>query len=247
MRKKKEEKKEEKKENSLKEFCGDDAELYDCLRNYLYENPLAAISKKDLDILTVEAEKSGKFRPAVDKAIFEAVQNPGERERYVKVVQSLASKTLLAMGQEKQKAEKEGSVDRAASLEKRIEYQELMINRTEDILNVASQFYNEKLVEQGEIERRGTREKERQGTEMQGTRIEKREEALRQGRKKERKKMGRAEKKEAKKQDKIEGLEAAERKEAREEKKQEIKMEEKSIEETEKAGREARKKERSGN
>ncbi|UCG66281.1 MAG: hypothetical protein JSW12_04430, partial [Deltaproteobacteria bacterium] len=57
-------KKEEKKEESLlKELCGDDAKLYDFLSRYLYENPLAAISKKDLDILTEEAEKSGDFRP----------------------------------------------------------------------------------------------------------------------------------------------------------------------------------------
>jgi hypothetical protein len=46
MWKKKEEKKEEKEESLLKELCGDDAKLYDFLSYYMYENPLAAISKK---------------------------------------------------------------------------------------------------------------------------------------------------------------------------------------------------------
>jgi len=80
MWKKKEEKKEEKEESLLKELCGDDAKLYDFLSYYMYEHPLAAISKKDLDIVIEEAEKSGNFRSAVDKAIFEAAQNPGERK-----------------------------------------------------------------------------------------------------------------------------------------------------------------------
>ena len=102
------EKKEDKKEESLlKELCGDDAKLYDFLSYYMYEHPLEAISKKDLDILTEEAERSGNFRPAVDKAIFEAAQKPGERERYIKVIQNLASKTAHATEQEKEKAEKE--------------------------------------------------------------------------------------------------------------------------------------------
>jgi hypothetical protein len=79
MWKKKEEKKEEEKEESLlKELCGDDAKLYDFLIYYMYEKPLAAISKKNLDILTEEAEKSGNFRSAVDKAIFEAAQTRGK-------------------------------------------------------------------------------------------------------------------------------------------------------------------------
>ena len=109
MWRKKEEKKEEKEESLLKELCGDDAKLYDFLSNYLYLNPLAAISKKDLDILTEEAEKSGNFRPAVDKAIFEGAQNPGERERYIKVIQNLASKTIHATKQEKEKVENQQS------------------------------------------------------------------------------------------------------------------------------------------
>jgi hypothetical protein len=127
-------------------------------QNYLYFNPLAAISKKDLDILTEEAEKSGNFRPAVDKAIFEAAQNPGERERYIKVIQNLASKTIHATEQEKEKVEKEGLTDRAASLGRRIEIR-IYERKKRRHNNVASKFYNEKLVELGENVRREAREK----------------------------------------------------------------------------------------
>ena len=187
MWKKKEEKKEEKQEESLlKEVCGDDAKLYDFLSLYLYMNPLAAISKKDLDILTEEAEKSGDFKPAVDKAIFEAAQNPGERERYIKVIQNLASKTIHATEQEKEKAKKEGLTDHAVSLGRRIENQKFMSERAEDIINGASKFYNEKLVELGENVRREAREKERKEAEREGRKIEELEKAGREARKKER-------------------------------------------------------------
>ena len=186
MWKKKEEKKEEKEESLLKELCGDDAKLYEFLSKYMYENPLAAISKKDLDILTEEAEKSGNFRPAVNKAIFEAAQNPGERERYIKVIQNLASKTIHATEQEKEKVEKEGLTDQAASLGRRIENQRFMSERAEDIINVASKFYNEKLVELGENVRRETRGKERKEAEWKETRTEELEKAGREARKKER-------------------------------------------------------------
>ena len=172
MWKKKEEKKEEKEESLLKELCGDDAKLYDFLSRYMYMDPLAAISKKDLDILTEEAEKSGDFRPAVDKAIFEAAQNPGERERYIKVIQNLASKTIHVTEREKEKVEKEGLTERATSLVRRIENQKFMSERAEDIINVASKFYNEKLVELGENVRREARGKERSGAETEERRIE---------------------------------------------------------------------------
>ncbi len=186
MWKKKEEKKEEKEESLLKELCGDDAKLYDFLSYYMYEHPLEAISKKDLDILTEEAEKSGNFRPAVDKAIFEAAQNPGERERYIKVIQNLASKTIHATEQEKEKVEKEGLTDYAASLGRRIENQKFMSERAEDIINVASKFYNEKLVELGENVRREARGEERKKTEREERRTEELEKAGREARKKER-------------------------------------------------------------
>ena len=247
MWKKKEEKKEEKEESLLKELCGDDAKLYAFLSYYMYENPLAAISKKDLDILTEEAEKSGNFRPAVDKAIFEAAQNPGERERYIKVIQNLASKTIHATEQEKEKVEKEGLTDYAASLGRRIENQKFMSERTQDIINVASKFYNEKLVELGENVRREARGKERGEAAREEERTEALEKAGREARKKERKGMGRKEKREAEKQDKREELATEERKEARGEERKEAEGEERKTEELEKAGREARKKERRGN
>jgi hypothetical protein len=247
MWKKKEEKKEEKEESLLKELCGDDAKLYDFLSNYLLEDPLAAISKKDLDILTEEAEKSGDFRSAVDKAIFEAAQNPGERERYIKVIQNLALKTIHATEQEKEKVEKEGLTARAADLGRRIENQKLMSERPEDIINVASKFYNEKLVELGENVRREARGEERREAEREEWRTEELEKAGREARKKERKEMGGKEKREAKKQDKREELAAKERKEARREERKEAGREERRTEELEKVGREARKKERRGN
>jgi hypothetical protein len=241
-------KKEEKKEESLlKELCGDDAKLYDFLSRLLYLNPLAAISKKDLDILTGEAEKSGNFRPAVDKAIFEAAQNPGERERYIKVIQNLASKTIHATEQEKEKVEKEGLTDQAASLGRRIENQKFMSERAEDIINVASKFYNEKLVGLEEDVRREARVQKREEAGREERRIDELEKAGRETRKKERREMGREEKREAKEQDKREELAAEERKKARVQKREEAEREERRIEELEKTGRETRKKERKGN
>ena len=213
----------------------------------MYEHPVTAISKKDLHILTEEAERSGNFRPAVDKAIFEAAQNPGERERYIKVIQNLASKTIRAMEQEKEKVEKEGLTDWAASLGRRIESQKFMSERAEDIINVASKFYNEKLVELGENVRREARRKERREAVQQEGRTEELEKAERETRKKERRGMGREEKREAKKQDKREELAAKERKEARGEERKEAEREEGRTEDLEKAGREARKKERREN
>ena len=245
--KKKEEKKEKKEESLLKELCGDDAKLYDFLSNYLYLNPLAAISKKDLDILTEEAEKSGNFRPAMDKAIFETAQNPGERGRYIKVIQNLASKTIHATEQEKEKVEKEGLTDLAASLGRRIENHKFMSERAEDVINVASEFYNEKLMELGENVRREAREEERKGTESDEWRIGEVEKGEREARKKERGKMGREERGEAEKQDEREELAAEERKDARAEERKETEREEGRIVELERAEREARKEERREN
>jgi hypothetical protein len=242
------EKKQEKKEkNLLKELCGDDAKLHYFLSSYLYLNPLAAISEKDLDILTGEAEKSGNFRPALDKAIFEGTQNPGERERYIKVIQNLALKAIHAMEQEKEKVEKEGLTDQAAYLGRRIEDQEFMSERTEDIINVASKFYSEQLIELGEDAGREARAEARKEAEREEGRIVELERAEREARKEERGKMGREEKREAEKQDKREELAAEERKEARAEERREAEREEMRIEEQEKTGREARKKERGGN
>ena len=246
MRKKKEEK-EEKVESLLKELCGDDTKLYNFLSIRLYLNPLAAISKKDLDILIEEAEKSGDFRPAMDKAIFESAQNMGKRERYIKVIQNIASKTIHTTEQEKEKIEKEGHTDQAASLEKKIEKNKFMSEKAEDIINVAFKFYHEILVGVGENTRREKRGKERSGAEWEERRIEELEKAGREARKKERKGMGRKERRVSKRQDKREELAAEERKEARKEERKEGEREERRIEELEKAGREARKKERKGN
>ena len=247
MWKKKEDKKEEKEESLLKELCGDDAKLYNFLSNYLYLNPLAAISKKDLDILTEEGEKSGNFRPAVDKAIFEAAQNLGEKERYIKVIQNLASKTKIATRQEKEKADKKGLTDQAASLGRRIKNQKFMSERAEEIIDIASKFYNEILVELGENVKREARGEERRQAEWEERRIGELEKKEREARKKERRKMGREEKRRAKKQDKREELAAEERKEARGEERRKAEREERRIGELEKAEREARKKERRGN
>ena len=123
---------------------------------------------------------------SLKKAIFEAAQNPGEREGYVRVIQNLASKTIHAMKQEKEKAEKEGLTDQAASLGRRIENQKFMSERAEDIINVASKFYNEKLVELGENVRREARGKERGEAKRKEERTEELEKAGREARKKER-------------------------------------------------------------
>jgi len=244
--KQKEEQKEEKEENLLKELCRDDTKLYVFLSNYLLLDPLAAISKKGLDILTEEGGKSGNFGPAVDKAIFEGAQNPGERERYIKVIQKLASKTIHVTEQEKEKAEKEGLTDWAASLGRRIEHQKFMSERAEDIINVASVFYNERLLELGENARREERRGERKEAEGEEWRAGEQEEAEREARKKERRGMGREEKREAEKQEKREEMAVEEGREARGEERREAEREEQRTEEMEKAEREARKRERGG-
>lgn len=174
---KKKEKKEEKEEDLLKELCGDDAKLYDVLGRNLYMDPIAAmrahgISEKDLEVLIEEAEKSikdknyeeamGKYRLVVDKAIFEATQNPGERSRYIKVIQDLAAKTVHATEKAKEKVEKKGLTDYATSLDRRIENYKFMSERIEDVINVASHFYNERLELLGEQERREARKERRE-------------------------------------------------------------------------------------
>jgi hypothetical protein len=247
MSRKKEEKEEEKhEEDLLQELCGGDAKLYDFLSGSLYLNPLAGISEKGLDILIEEAERSGNFRPALDKAIFEATQNPGERERYIRVIQNLALKAIPAEEQEKEKAEKEGLADLAASHQRRIENHRFMGERTEDIINAASKFYAEKLVELGEDARREARRKERQRAESDERTTVELERVRREARKKEITDMGREEKREAQKQDKREELAAEQRKETRGEERKEAEREERRIGELEETEREARRRERRG-
>ena len=204
MWKKKEEKKEEKEEHLLKELCGDDAKLYDVLGRTLYLDPMAAISEKDLEILIEEAEKRikdknyretmWKYIRVVDKAIFEATQNPGERGRYIKVIQNLASKVVNAAEKAKEKVEKKGLTDYAASFDRRIENYRFMSERIEDVINVASHFYYEQLERLGETEGRDARlvkmremgREEKIEAEREEKRIKGREEERREARRKER-------------------------------------------------------------
>jgi hypothetical protein len=155
--------KEEKKEDLLKEQCGDDAELYAFLCHTLYVDPTQAISKRDLAVLIEEAEESikdenykdafRKHQQAVNKAIFEATQNPGEKSRYIKVLQNLAPKTAKAIEKIKEKAEKEGLAERSQRLEKEIRNYEFLSKRIEDVIKVASLYYNERLEKLGEMDR----------------------------------------------------------------------------------------------
>jgi hypothetical protein len=247
MSKNKEVKEEKKEVSLLEELCVNDAELQDCLSNNLLLDPLAAISEKDIDILTEEGEKSGDFRPAMDKAIFEGSQNPGERERYIRVVQNLALKSMHALEQKLEKAEKEGLTDQAMSLRRIVKTQKFMSERAADILNSASKFYKEIIVERGESERKESRAAERSVTEAAEWRTAQEEKERREAAKKGRRGMGREEKKEAEKQEIKEELAAEEKKEAREQKRKETEKEEQIINEREKEGREQRKKERKGN
>jgi hypothetical protein len=208
-RKKKAEKKEEKEEKEkeedlLKGLCGDDSKLYDVLGSTLYIDPIAVISEKDLEILMEEAERNikdknyektmRKYRLVLDKAIFEATQNPGKRGRYTKVIQDLASKAIRATEKVKEKVEKKGLTDTAASLDRRIEKYKLMSERIEDVINVASHYYNERLVMLGEKYRRKERwEKMREmegeekiEAEREEARIDEREAEGREARRKER-------------------------------------------------------------
>jgi len=229
MWKKKEKKKEEKEEDLLKEVCGDDAKLYDFLGRTLYSDPMAAISKKDLEILIQEAEKSikdgnyveavRKYRVVMDKAIFEATQNPGERGRYIKVIQDLASKTIHATEKAKEKAEKNGLTDYATSLERNIERYRFVSERIDDVVNVAAHFYNEKLAMFGDVERREARRDKILAMEIEATREARGEAERREARRDARKEMGREARREAEKEEKRIGEREEDRREARGEKK----------------------------
>jgi hypothetical protein len=249
--KKKEEKKEEREGNLLKELCGDDAKLYDLLSPSMYIDPIAAISKTDLKILVEEAEKSikeedyekarQKYRTALDKAIFEATQNPGERSRYIKVIQDLASKTAKVIEKVKEKGEKEGLP--STSLEGRIKYYEFMSERVEDVIKIASLFYNERLEELGAIERREARRQERRDADVKEEMEDKKTSERRKARGEERKEMGRGERREAERGDKGEEKKTTERREARRKERIEAEIEEKRTGEEEKGKREAKRKE----
>jgi len=198
----KKEKKEKKEESLLEELCGDDSELYDVLGSLLYFDPLRAISGTDLEILIEETEKSVKdlsyemarlkYRQVVDKALFEASQNPEERSRYIRVIKDIVSKIVSATEKAKEKAEKNGLTDKAASLERRIHNWKFISERIEDVIDVASHFYNERLVMLGEKGRREERREkrremgreEREEAQLEEMRIDEREEAGRERRRK---------------------------------------------------------------
>jgi len=251
MWKKKEEKKEEKEENWLKELCGDDAKLYDLLSKSIYLDPIAAISKTDLKILVEEAEKSikeedyekamQKYGTAVDKAIFEATQNPGEMGRYIKVIQDLTSKTAKVGEKAKEKGEKEGFA--SPSLEGRIKHYEFMSEKTEDVIKIASLFYNERLEELGAIERREERSIKRGISRREEERADRESKERRDARGKDRKEMGREERKEAEKEDKIEERKENEREDVRRKEGIEAEKKEKITGEEEKERREKRREE----
>ena len=170
-------KKEEKEEDLLKELCAGDAKLLAVLERMLPLDPIAGISPKDLELLLEEAETSikdgnyeeaiWKYRVAVDKAIFKATQNPEARGRYIEVIQDLASKTIHATEKAKEKAEKKGVTDRAASLDKNIEHYKFVSKRIDDLVNAAAHFYNEKLVMLADVERREARREKIRGMERE--------------------------------------------------------------------------------
>jgi hypothetical protein len=248
MWKKKEEKKEEKEEDLLKELCGNDTKMYDLLINNLYLDPKAAISETDLNILIEEAEKSvgddyqqamQKHTAALDKALFEATQNPGETGRFIKVIQGLASKTAKVTAKGREKREKEGYA--SSSLEERIKRYEFMSERTEDAIKIASLYYNEKLEVSTAKEGRKTRKEERREAEREEEIGEKEAKERREARRRE---MRRGERKEAEREDKAEEKKEKERGEARRKERIDAEREENRIEEREKETREARRKEK---
>jgi hypothetical protein len=181
--------KEKKEESWLQQLCGDDAKLYDVLASSLPFDPIAALPKEDLRVLIEAAEKSvkdenyeqaiRKYRLVVDKAIFEATQHQEEKDRYIKIIQDLVSKSAQATEKVKEKVEKEGPTDRVAALERGTEYCKFVSERIEDVLEVARHFYDERLKILGEKERGeerlGEKREKRRKEETEAKREEKRE------------------------------------------------------------------------
>jgi hypothetical protein len=163
--------KEKKEESWLHQLCGDDAKLYDILSSTLYLDPIAGMPKEDLGTLIEAAEKSVKdedyeeairlYRSVVDKAIFEATQHQEEKDRYIRIIQDLVSKTAQATEKLKDKLEKEGVTDRVAALERGAEYSKFLSERIEDVLEIANHFYGERLNTLGEQEREDGRLEEK--------------------------------------------------------------------------------------
>jgi len=209
--------------NRLRELCGDDTRLYEVLSSFLYEKPLMAISKKDLDTLIEDAKKSGNFKMVADKAIFEASQNLGEKERYIKIIRDLAPTTIEVLEKEKEKAKKEVLADHTAILSRRIENQKFISERVEDVLNIASKYYKEKLDKMEEDARKEAVKREAREAEGRDWRLEREMDERREARKKT--KMSSAERREAEEQDDREKSALEKRKKAREEEKRKSELE----------------------
>jgi hypothetical protein len=247
-------KKEEKEEDLLKVLCGNDTELYSLLSRYLYADPSVAVFKRDLGVLIEDAEKSlneenyreamAKYQLTVDKAVFDATQNPGEKDRYVGVIQDLVSKTAKVTEKLKEKLEKEGLVDYASSLGGRIKNYRFMSERIEDVVRIASLYYKERLEELGAEERIEAREKGRYGADREEEKEKEAAKARREARKEEIKKMGKGERREAEREDRIQEQREKEKREAKREEREVTEREEDRVEREEGGKREARRKER---
>jgi len=230
----------------LEEICGADKPLGAVLRWYLYHKPLEAISKKDLDTLIGEAEESGDFRLAIDKAIFEGSQSPGERERYVEVLRNLALRAVQAAETVRDGQEKQALTAGTSSLGDRIADYRFMSERTADVLAVASVYYGERLLESEESAGREARQSEWKQSNTEERVAGKREEEERAAKRRERRKLGRGERRAAKRQAKMDEVAARGRRAAREAKRSEAEAEERAIERMEETARDARKEERRG-
>jgi len=232
-----------KETNLLQTLCAGEPELYNLTSTYLCVNPMTAISKKSLDELMEEGSKNGDYRPALDKAFFEVAQHPDDTAKLLNIVRDIAVKTIEVTEKEISIIEQQGLADRAVFLQKRIDAQKLIQNRAEDIMELASRYYQERLLELGEDAKREERIAERKEAEGKELRAEQAKQAEHEARKREMKGMGRAERKVAERQDKLEEQAAEERREAREEEQREADLAEKQIEDREDREREARKKE----
>jgi hypothetical protein len=249
MWRRKREKKVEKEEDLLKKLCGNDTELYDLLSKSLYLNPNTAIPKTDVKILVEEAEENigvedyrgamAKYRRALDKAIFEASQNPGETSRYVQVIRDLALKNAKAIAKAEEKGEKNGFA--SPSLEGRIRYYESMSGRSEDVIRIASLYYNEILEESDASAQALALEERRERRRDAEIEEETKETEAKERREARIKRMGKEERKEAEREEKETEKKEEERRAERRKEEMKTEREEDKIEEER---RKARSKER---
>ncbi len=247
-------KKEEQEEDLLKELCAGDAKLLAVLGRMLYFNPNVAISSKDLKLLLKEAEASikdgnyeeaiRKYRVVVDKAIFEVTQNPEERGKYINFIQDLASKTISATEEVKEKSKKNGFTDHVDSLEKKIEHYKFVNKRIDDVVNVATHFYNERLAMLDDEKRRKSSRGKIQAVKVEAAIETKKESDRREERRKARKEMGRKERHEAEEEETRLADQEAKRREVKEEKIRGMEAEERQEAWDDKERREARRKAR---